>query len=118
MSSSHMLGRTAIVTALALTVMLSACSKSETTAKPAAAAANVTLTAAQRQNVRLYTVAQSKFRKSIETSGAVDFDNDQATAVLAPFSGPVAKVLVDVGARVKQGDALAIVESPDFAAAI
>ncbi len=54
---------------------------------PSRTASNVTLTAAQRQNIRLYTVAPSKFHKTIETTGAVDFDNDQATSVLAPFSG-------------------------------
>ncbi len=52
---------------------------------PFVQASNVTLTAAQRQNVRLFTVEPSKFRKTIEATGAVDFDNDQATSVLAPF---------------------------------
>ena len=78
----------------------------------------MTLTAAQRQNIQLYTVAPSKFRKTIETTGAVDFDNDQATSVLAPFSGPVSRLLVSLGDQVKQGDPLAEVDSPDFAAAI
>ena len=81
-------------------------------------ARNVTLTAAQRQNIHLYTVAPSKFRKTIETTGTVDFDNDQATSVLAPFSGPVSRLLVSAGAHVRKGDPLAAVDSPDFAAAI
>jgi cobalt-zinc-cadmium efflux system membrane fusion protein len=84
----------------------------------AAAAGNVTLSAAQRQNVRLYTVEPSKFHKTIETTGVVDFDNDQATSVLAPFGGPVSRLLVSLGDHVKKGDALAAVDSPDFAAAI
>jgi membrane fusion protein, heavy metal efflux system len=79
---------------------------------------NVTLTAAQRQNVRLYTVAPAKFRKTIETTGVVDFDNDQATSVLAPFGGPVSRLLVSPGDQVKAGDPLAEVDSPDFASAI
>jgi membrane fusion protein, heavy metal efflux system len=83
-----------------------------------ATARNVTLTAAQRQNIQLYTVAPSRFRKTIETTGAVDFDNDRATSVLAPFSGPVSRLLVAPGARVNKGDPLAVVDSPDFAAAI
>lgn len=81
-------------------------------------AANVTLTAAQRQHIHLYTVEPSKFRKTIETTGAVDFDNDQATSVLAPFSGPVSRLFVSPGERVKVGAPLAAVDSPDFAAAI
>ena len=81
-------------------------------------ASNVTLTAAQRPNIHFYTVEPSKFRKTIETTGAVDFDNDQATSVLAPFSGPVSRLLVSLGEQVKKGDPLAEVDSPDFAAAI
>jgi len=79
---------------------------------------NVTLTSAQRQNIHLYTVAAAQFRKTIETTGAVDFDNDQATSVLAPFSGPASRLLVSPGDRVKKGAPLALVDSPDFAAAV
>jgi cobalt-zinc-cadmium efflux system membrane fusion protein len=81
-------------------------------------ASNVTLTAAQRQHLHLYTVEPSKFRKTIETTGTVDFDNDQATSVLAPFGGPVARLRVSLGDHVKAGDPLAEVDSPDFATAI
>jgi cobalt-zinc-cadmium efflux system membrane fusion protein len=38
--------------------------------------------------------------------------------VLAPFGGPVTRVLVSPGDQVKAGDALAEVDSPDFATAI
>jgi cobalt-zinc-cadmium efflux system membrane fusion protein len=81
-------------------------------------ASNVRLTAAQRQHIQLYTVTLSKFRRTIETTGAVDFDNDQATSVLAPFSGPVSRLLVSQGDEVTKGQALAIVDSPDFATAV
>jgi len=84
----------------------------------AVTATNVRLTAAQRQHIQLYTVAPSRFRRTIETTGAVDFDNDQATSVLAPFSGPVSRLLVAQGDEVRKDDALAIVDSPDFATAI
>lgn len=85
---------------------------------PSVTASNVTLNAAQRQNIHLYTVQPAKFRKVIETTGVVDFDNDQATTVLAPFGGPVSRLLVSPGDKVKTGDALAEVDSPDFATAI
>jgi membrane fusion protein, heavy metal efflux system len=81
-------------------------------------ATNVRLSAAQRQSIHLYTVAPSRFHRTIETTGAVDFDNDQATSVLAPFSGPVSRLLVSQGDEVGKGDPLAMVDSPDFAAAI
>jgi membrane fusion protein, heavy metal efflux system len=105
---------------LAAVVLFSACTpKADNDAQPASVtASNVTLTAAQRENIHLYTVQPAKFRKTIETTGIVDFDNDQATSVLAPFSGPVSRLLVSLGAQVKQGDPLAVVASPDFAAGV
>lgn len=84
----------------------------------AEAARDVTLTAAQRQHIHLYTVARSTFHKTIQTTGLVDFDNDQATSVLAPFSGPVSRLLVSPGQQVRKGQPLAMVDSPDFATAI
>ena len=85
---------------------------------PSVAAANVKLTAEQLQHINFYTVAESKFRRTIETTGVVDFDNEQATSVLAPFSGPVSRLLVSPGQRVNKGDPLAEVMSADFATAI
>jgi cobalt-zinc-cadmium efflux system membrane fusion protein len=81
-------------------------------------ASNVTLTAAQQQNIHLFTVELSKFQKTIDTTGIVDFDNDQATTILAPMSGPVSRLLVSLGEQVKAGQPLAEVDSPDFATAI
>ena len=85
---------------------------------PSVTASNVKLTPEQRSNIHLYKVAQSAFHKTVETTGVVDFDNDQATSVLAPFSGPVSRLLVSLGEHVKLGAPLAVVDSPDFAAAI
>jgi cobalt-zinc-cadmium efflux system membrane fusion protein len=110
----------AVVGMAAAIMSLSGCSSRSDTEPQAAAAAdgNVKLTPAQRQNIHLYMVALSKFHKTIEATGVVDFDNDQATGVLAPFSGPVTRVLVSLGDHVKPGEPLAAVDSPDFAAAV
>lgn len=70
---------------------------------------------AQRQKVRLETVAVTSFHRTIETTGTVAFDQDRATQVLSPISGPVSRLLVEVGARVSKGQPLAVVASPDFA---
>ncbi len=79
---------------------------------------SIKLSAAQRDKVRLYTLAEQKFRKTVEVTGVVDFDKEQATSVLAPFSGPVAQLLAAPGDHVKAGDVLATVDSPDFASAV
>ncbi len=108
------------VLATATAVLCIGCSAKNDNTSPTSfvAASNVTLTAAQQQNIHLYTVETSKFHKTIEASGVVDFDNDQATSVLAPISGPVSRLLVSLGDQVKKGAPLAEVDSPDFAAAI
>ncbi|MBD8880753.1 efflux RND transporter periplasmic adaptor subunit [Rhodanobacter sp. 7MK24] len=98
---------------------LGACSSN--TGEPESAATtpqNVTLTQAQQQSIHLYTVEPSSYQTVINTTGMVDFDHNRSTDVLAPISGPVAKLLVTLGQTVKQGEALALVDSPDFAAAI
>lgn len=107
--------------ALALATLATGCAQPADD-KPAPADAttphNATLSAAQRQHVKLYTMAPSRFARSIDTTGVVDFDNDQATSVLAPFSGPVTRILVSAGQHVDKGQPLAQVQSPDFAAAV
>ena len=110
----------AAVLVLAVAVMTFTSCSSRTDSNPSASVtgSNATLTATQREHIQLYTVKSSKFHRTIETTGVVDFDNDQATSVLAPFSGPVSQLLVSLGAQVKEGTPLAAVESPDFATAI
>jgi cobalt-zinc-cadmium efflux system membrane fusion protein len=106
---------------LVIGALLAGCSPeaAELSKAPASeTATNVKLTDAQMQRISLYTVAPSSFRKTVETAGIVDFDNEQATSVLPAFSGPVARLLVAPGDRVKKGDPLALVESADFASAI
>src|SRR5271169_5266071 len=107
------------VWAVAVMSFTSCSSKTDSNPETASVTANnARLTAAQREHVQLYTVQPSRFHRTIETTGVVDFDNDQATSVLAPFSGPVSQLLVSLGAQVKEGTALAVVDSPDFATAI
>jgi membrane fusion protein, heavy metal efflux system len=111
--------RATFVLALSALLGVAGCSSK---AEPQQAAAdtpqNVTMTPAQRQHIHLLTLAPASFHRAIETTGVVDFDNDQATSVLAPFSGPVARLLVAPGDKVHQGQPLALVDSPDFSAAI
>ncbi|MBS0584601.1 MAG: efflux RND transporter periplasmic adaptor subunit, partial [Proteobacteria bacterium] len=115
----HSTGRGSCAVFCVLGLLLAGCSSGGSVNPPASATpGNLKLSATQLQHVHLHTVAESKFRKAVQTSGTVDFDADRATGVLAPISGPVGKLLVAAGDRVKKGQVLATVESPDFAAAV
>lgn len=80
--------------------------------------ASVHLTKAQFSHIQLYTVVPLGFRQTVEAPATVDYDNDQATAVVSPFSGPVTRILVALGQHVAKGQPLAMVESGDYANAI
>src|SRR5579862_4877901 len=87
------------VMGLAMAVAFTGCSpKVDANAQASSVSvSNVVLTAAQRQKFQLFTVARTQFNKTTDTSGTVDFDNDQSTSVLAPFGGPVSRLLVSLG---------------------
>jgi len=123
--------RTLALAALALASILSAAcghpsgkapepaASEKTEKKPETAGekpAEITLDPAQRQKIRLEKVALVPFRRTIETTGTVAFDQNRTTQVLAPISGPVSRLQVELGARVGRGQTLATVASPDFAA--
>ena len=117
MSASRTLFRTAIITAgLAL---LAGCSSSpDENSSATNVVANVRLTKAQRNHIQLYTVVPVGYRQKIEAPGTVDFNNDQATSVVSPFTGPVTQILVALGQPVAKGQPLALVQSADYATAI
>jgi cobalt-zinc-cadmium efflux system membrane fusion protein len=105
--------------AIVVTVAIAGCSpKPKEPSQPTVTSSGVMLTDDQRKHVQIYTVAGSDFHKEIDTTGIVDFDNDQATSVLAPISGPVSRILVVPGQHVKKSEPLAVVDSPDFAEAV
>jgi cobalt-zinc-cadmium efflux system membrane fusion protein len=100
--------------------LAAACSRSDASGSPSGVAApqasNFTLPPAQRDRVKVATVAQGAFHRSVRTTGTVAFDQNLSTHVVSPISGTVMDVLAPVGTHVKAGDALARVASPDFAA--
>jgi cobalt-zinc-cadmium efflux system membrane fusion protein len=105
--------------AMVFVVLAAGCSRQSVNAPAAApASTNVSLTTAQRQRIQLQAVKSQSFHRTLDTTGTVGFDSDQATTVLAPISGPVARLSVSLGAQVKAGDELATIDSPDFAAAV
>ncbi|MGA9837222.1 MAG: efflux RND transporter periplasmic adaptor subunit [Gemmatimonadaceae bacterium] len=76
------------------------------------------VTDAQRARLKIVTLADTTFRPSLDVTGTVEFNGDSSTQVIAPISGPVTRLLVNVGDEVKAGTPLAAVSSPDFASAM
>jgi len=113
MRASHAL---VAIGALALLAGCSSSSGENSYATPAVP--NVRLTKAQRSHIQLYTVVPLGYRQTIEAPGTVDFDNNQATAVVSPFTGPVTRIFVALGQHVSKGQPLATVASADLANAV
>ncbi len=109
------------VLVLAGTAVLGACAGRKPDAEPAAATAadsTITVTAAQRGQIQTAAVELKPFSSSVITTGTVNFDGTKSTQVLSSISGPVVSLLADLGDSVTPGRALAMVSSPDFAAAV
>jgi len=70
------------------------------------------------RNVRTEVVTAQSYRKTIAATGTVAFNQNRSTQVLSPISGPVSRILANIGSRVGRGEALALVASPDFAGAV
>lgn len=103
----------------ALVLLIAACSSSPTDENSTAnASANVKLTKAQLAHIKLFTVEPVGYRRRVEAPGVVDFDNNQATAIVSPFTGPVTRIMVAVGQPVAKGQPLATVASADVANAV
>lgn len=108
-------------TLLALSVVVVAiagCGRSSGTPDAVEQRKGPALSADQRAKLHVEAVVATKFRPSVEVTGTVAFDGDRSTSQLCPMSGPVARILVEPGAHVVRGQPLALVASPDYAAAI
>ena len=106
---------------LTTATVLASCGRRSDEAEAAAAGSTdttVTLERAQRGQIHTERVEPTAFNAAVTTTGTVAFNGDHSTQVLAPISGPVARLLVSPGAAVRKGEPLATVSSPDFAAAV
>ncbi|HET6535538.1 MAG TPA: efflux RND transporter periplasmic adaptor subunit [Sphingomicrobium sp.] len=116
--ADKMLFHRGVALAAAFALVAGCSSSSGESGKATGTVPNVRLTKAQRAHIQLYTVAPAAYRQKIEAPGTVDFDNDQATSVVSPFTGPVTRIFVALGQHVAKGQPLALVQSADYAAAI
>lgn len=72
----------------------------------------------QRARLSVMTVEPISFRPRLDVTGTVSFNGDISTQVISQISGPVTRIVAKLGAAVAPGDLLAMVTSPDFAAAV
>ena len=99
--------------ALAALCLVAGCGKSENA--PANTGSNITLTAEQRRNITLTTVASGQLPQECGYDRHRGLRQRPGDRMLAPFSGTVSQLLVEPGQSVKKGEALAEVVSPDYA---
>ncbi|HEY1740302.1 MAG TPA: efflux RND transporter periplasmic adaptor subunit, partial [Acidimicrobiia bacterium] len=107
-----------VAASLALALFAAACGRKPDAAVAAAAEkpGSFKVTDVQRAKLTIVTLANEAFRPSIEVTGTVAFDGDKSTQVLSPVSGPVSRIIANLGEQVTTGQTLATVASPDFAA--
>ena len=68
----------------------------------------------QMSHVQIVTVQPSKLTRTLRLTGAVAYNAFSTTPVITQVGGPVAKILVVPGDRVKRGQPLLEVSSPDY----
>jgi membrane fusion protein, heavy metal efflux system len=74
----------------------------------------LTLSDAQARSVRVDRVGYRDFPVEREAVGSIDFNNDIAVQVFAPYQGRIIEVMAKVGDDVKAGQPLFTIDSPDL----
>ena len=108
-----------ILTLTALALCL-ACGHREAKQPPTAPAGEIWLTAAQNRQTQLQVeaVAEHAVGGVVQTVGRLTFDDRRVSHVFSPLNGRVTRLLVDPGQRVKAGQTLALIDSPDLGSAL
>ncbi len=78
----------------------------------------LTVPPAQLPELHLMPVGTATWTAEIQTTGTVDWDADHTTQAITQVSGPISRIVADLGRRVAAGDPLLYVSSPDLANAI
>jgi cobalt-zinc-cadmium efflux system membrane fusion protein len=107
----------------ALGAAMASCHKSEAAPEPAgpqAPAGQVWLTAQQAKDAKIevQTIAEQDVDDTILTSGRVTLEDLRSAHIYTPVTGRVVKIDAALGTRVKKGDPLAVIESPDIGNAV
>ena len=68
----------------------------------------------QMSHVQVLTVQPTTLTRSLRLTGAVAYNSFRTTPVITQVSGPVSRVVVVPGQRVRQGEPMLYVASPDY----
>ncbi len=108
---------------LALAAMAASCHKSQAASEPVGPQpppGEVWLSEQQVKDAKIevQAVAEQDVDDTILTSGRVALEDMRSGHVFTPVTGRVVKITAGLGQRVKKGDPLAVIESPDIGNAV
>jgi cobalt-zinc-cadmium efflux system membrane fusion protein len=120
---THTLSWAFSVSVIALGAVQTSCRSSQAAAEaasPQPPPGEVWLTPAQvaEAKIQVETLSDQVVDETIVTSGTIVLDDLRTGHVFSPVTGRVVKILAQLGERVKKGDPLALIESPDIGSAV
>ncbi len=107
----------AFAAASAILLALSACDSGSTansSAKNSSDPELFTIPQDQMSHVQVLTVQPTTLTRSLRLTGAVAYNGFRTTPVITQVSGPISRVVVVPGQRVKAGEPMLYVASPDY----
>lgn len=69
-------------------------------------------------DIKIEPARVQRISTSITTSGRIVFDDEKVQHVYSPVTGRVIRILAKPGQRVRRGEALAVIDSPDLGMAV
>jgi cobalt-zinc-cadmium efflux system membrane fusion protein len=110
--------RVAFAAVLAITLLLAGCegpsSKEEAATKNPGDPQLFTIPPEQMAHVQIIKVQPTTLTRTLRLTGAVAYNGFKTTPVITQVSGPVSRVVVVPGQRVKQSEPMLYVASPDY----
>src|ERR1700760_3039841 len=109
-------------TALALTLALAGCHSEDSSkmtsfsakSSPSATPSLFTIPQDQMSHVQVVTVVPTQLTRTLRLTGNVTYDAFKTTPVITQVGGPVSRILVVPGERVKAGQPMFDISSPDY----
>jgi len=121
MSVRKNLRQPAGLAAMTITLILASCSGSGTNAAANSSGATssnsaelFTIPPDQMAHVQVLTVQPTTLTRSLRLTGAVAYNSFRTTPVITQVSGPVSRVVVVPGQKVRQAEPMLYVASPDY----